>query len=62
MKTQVEIKGIIYNVLAEETISGFKNIEKNNNGNLATVLLLVRPNGNKEFWATRDNKGIVTLN
>ena len=62
MKTQVEIKGITYNVLAEETISGFKNIEKNNNGNLATVLLLVRPNGNKEFWATRDNKGIVTLN
>ena len=60
--TTTTIKGITYNILAEESIAGYKNIEANNNGNVVSTLILVRPRGNKEFWATRDMNGEVTLN
>ena len=58
MTTQTTIKGINYNIKSEVAITG-KMAEQ---GFYKSSLILVRPNGNKEFWAMRDKNGVVTLN
>lgn len=57
MTIQETINGVTYNVKAEVKLTG-----KAAEGNYKTILLLVRPNGNKEFMAMRDLKSNVTLN
>lgn len=52
------IKGITYNIKAEVEITG-KMAEQ---GVYKSSLILVRPNGSKEFWAMRDKNGVVVLN
>ena len=51
------IKGITYNIQAEIKLTG-----KASEGNFTHLLSLIRPKGNKEFFAMRDLKGNVTLN
>lgn len=58
MITQETVNGITYNIKAEVEIKG-KMAEQ---GFYKTMLILVRPKGNKEFWAMRDINGTVTLN
>lgn len=58
MTTQETINGITYNVEAELELTG-KAAEQ---GFYTSMIILKRPKGNKEFWATRDINGEVTLN
>ena len=58
MKKQVTIKGITYNIVAEVEMTG-KMAEQ---GFYKSNIILVRPNGTKEFWAMRDINGKVTIN
>ena len=51
------IKGIKYNVLAEELIFGIMSEQ----GFYKTMLILVRPKGNKRFSALRDINGELTI-
>lgn len=55
MTTQTTIKGITYDIKAEEKFTG-----KALSNGWASILLLVRPKGHKEFWAVRrlDNNEI----
>ena len=58
MKTQTVVNGITYNIKAEVSLTG-KMAEQ---GFYKSSLILVRPNGNKEFWAMRDKNGVVVIN
>ena len=57
---QVTIKGITYNVVAESPFTG--NALAASNGYYVSIIMLKRPKGNKEFWATRSKDGDITLN
>ena len=58
METITLSNGITYNIKGELKMTG-KMAEQ---GFYVSNLILVRPKGNKEFWATRDINGVVTLN
>ena len=58
MKTQTTIKGITYNIESEVEMTG----KMSEQGFYKTMLILVRPNGHKEFWGMRDINGTITLN
>jgi len=58
MTTQETIKGITYNVVTEHVMTG----KMSEQGFYKTMIVLVRPNGHKEFWGMRDVNGNVTLN
>lgn len=53
--TQITIKGIIYNINAEENLTGVAK------GFYTSLLSLVRPRGHKEFLAMRDINGNVEI-
>ncbi len=55
---KVTIKGITYDILAEQLMSG-KMAEQ---GFYKSTLILRRPKGSIEFWAMRDINGEITLN
>lgn len=58
MKTTTLANGITYEIKAEIEMTG-KMAEQ---GFYTHSLILVRPKGRKEFWATRDINGTITLN
>lgn len=55
---QVTIKGITYDILAEQLMSG----KMSEQGFYKSTLILRRPKGHIEFWAMRDIYGEITLN
>jgi len=58
MNTVTLENGITYQIKAEVELTG-KSAEQ---GFYQSTLILVRPNGHKEFMAMRDIIGIITLN
>ena len=54
--TSVKLNNITFDIKAETELTGKAK------GFYTSLLLLKRPKGNKEFWATRDVNGIITLN
>lgn len=58
MKTLKLENGITYEIKAEVEMTG-KMAEQ---GFYTHMLILVRPKGTKEFWATKDINGAITLN
>jgi len=54
--TTVKLNNITFEIKAETELKGKAK------GFYTSVLLLKRPKGNKEFWATRDVNGVITLN
>jgi hypothetical protein len=58
MTTTTLTNGITYEIKAEVEMTG-KMAEQ---GFYTHTLILVRPKGTKEFWATRDINGTITLN
>ena len=58
MQNQETVNGITYNVKGETLLTGIAS----QNGFYKSMMILVRPKGNKEFWAMRDINGTVTLN
>ena len=59
--TTVTLKnGITYEIRAEVELPA--KAKELCNGFYTNLILLVRPKGTKEFWATRDKNGEITLN
>ena len=54
--TTVKLNDITFEIKAETELTGKAK------GFYTSLLLLKRPKGNKEFWATRDVNGVITLN